>query len=178
MSIQPSALSRISSFLNRLEELLLGSLLISMVLLGSLQILFRNVLSISLFWIDPLLRHMVLWIALLGASVATRMDRHISIDLLSERLPPRIQVWVLTGVHLISAAVCFLLVLPAVHFVQEEYPMGKILALGIPIWTSEAIMPVMMIVLGLRFLGKARESFNKGGKFSSEYEIGGKETGK
>ena len=176
MSIQPSASTRISSLLNRLEEILLGSLLISMVLLGSLQILFRNVLSISLFWIDPLLRHMVLWIALLGASVATRMDRHISIDLLSGRLPPRIRGWVQAGVHLFSAGVCFLLVLPAVHFVQEEYPMGKTLALGIPNWTSEAIMPIMMIVLGLRFLGKAWGIFNRGIKNSSHHADNKNET--
>lgn len=157
---------------------MLGSLLISMVFLGSLQVLFRNVLSISLFWIDPLLRHMVLWIALLGASVATRVDRHISIDLLSERLPPRIRVWVRAGIHLFSAGICFLLVLPAVHFVQEEYPMGKILALGIPTWASQSIMPVMMAVLGLRFLGKAWESFDKGDRHSPEWETGSKERGK
>ncbi len=176
MPVQPSALSRISSFLNRLEEVLLGSLLIFMVLLGSLQILFRNILSISLFWIDPLLQHMVLWIALLGASVATRMDRHISIDLLSERLSPPLRVWVQVGVHLFSAGVCFLLVIPAVHFVQEEYPMGRILALGIPIWTSEAVMPVMMIVLGLRFLGKAWRALNIRAKHSSLHEAGDNET--
>lgn len=155
MSVPLSALTRISSFLNRLEEVLLGSLIIIMVLLGALQILFRNILSISLFWIDPLLRHMVLWIALLGASVATKEDRHISIDLLSGRLPPRSRSWVQGVIHLVAAGVCFLLILPAVRFVQEEYTMGRSLALGIPIWVSEAVMPVMMTVLGLRFLGKA-----------------------
>ena len=161
MSVPPSALTRVSSFLNRLEEILLGSLLIFMVLLGSLQILFRNILSISLFWIDPLLRHMVLWIALLGASVATKADRHISIDFLPQRLPPRSRSWIRGGIHLFAALVCFLLVLPAIHFIQEEYPMGKTLALGIPTWASEIIMPVMMVVLGLRFLGKAWASLKK-----------------
>ena len=57
---------KVLSFLNRLEEILLGSFLILMVLLGFIQILFRNVLSVGLYWIDPLLRHSVLWVALLG----------------------------------------------------------------------------------------------------------------
>ncbi len=95
--------------------------------------------------------------ALLGASAATREDRHISIDLLSGRLGPRSRSWVQAGIHLFAAVVCFLLVLPAIRFVQDEYPVGKILALGIPIWVSQSIMPVMLTVLGLRFLSKVLE---------------------
>jgi TRAP-type C4-dicarboxylate transport system permease small subunit len=135
-----------------------------MVLLGSLLILFRNVLSVSLFWIDPLLRHLVLWVALLGASVATREDRHISIDLLSRHLSPQTRSWVQGGLHLFSSTVCFLLVWPSVRFVQEEYLTGKPLALGIPIWVSQTIIPVMVAVLGFRFLCKAWASFKNGKK--------------
>jgi TRAP-type C4-dicarboxylate transport system permease small subunit len=155
ISPSPSAWQRAVALFNQLEEIVLGSFLSVMVLLGLLQILFRNLLSISLYWIDPLLRHLVLWIALLGASVATRQDRHISIDILSDRLSPRGRSAVRVIVHLFSALICFLLVIPALRFVQEEYPAGKILALGIPIWVSEAVMPVMLAVLGLRFLGKS-----------------------
>jgi TRAP-type C4-dicarboxylate transport system permease small subunit len=154
MSAAPSSRKGFFALLNRLEETVLASLLAVMVLLGFLQILYRNILSVSLFWVDPLQRHLVLWVALLGASVATREDRHIAIDILSDRLSPRGRSALRLLVHLFSAAVCFILVAPALRFVQEEYPMGKILALGIPIWLSEAIIPLMMAVLGFRFLGK------------------------
>jgi TRAP-type C4-dicarboxylate transport system permease small subunit len=155
MPSSPSASNRIAFFFNRLEEILLCFLLILMVLLGFIQILFRNVISVGLYWIDPLLRHSVLWVALLGASAATREDRHISIDLLSGRLGPRIRYWVQTVIHLFAAIVCFLLIMPAVQFVQDEYQVGKVLALGIPVWVSQSIIPVMLVVLSLRFLGKA-----------------------
>jgi TRAP-type C4-dicarboxylate transport system permease small subunit len=176
MSVPPSVWEKMVSFLNRLEEILLGSILIFMVLLGALQVLFRNVLSISLFWIDPVMRHMVLWIALLGASVATREDRHISIDLFSGRLNPLSRAVVKTGIHLFSAAICLFLVLPALHFVREEYAVGKILALGIPNWASQMIMPVMLFVLAIRFLGKAWAAFNQGIKCSSLHLTGNQET--
>lgn len=159
-------------FLQRTEEILLVILLLSMVLLGFLQILFRNVISIGLVWIDPLLRHLVLWVALLGASVATREDRHISIDLLSGHLGDRNRIWLRTIINLFAGGVCFILVRPAIEFVQLEYQAGKILALGIPIWASQCIMPVMLTVLGLRFLGKAWEAFNNRRKFSSLHEAG------
>lgn len=172
MTAPPSAWGKTVSLLNRLEEMVLVSVLVLMVLLGALQVLFRNVLSVSLFWIDPVMRHMVLWIALLGASVATRENRHISIDLLSGRLSPRSRDVIKVAIHLFSAAICLLLVLPAVQFIQDEYGVGKILALGIPNWVSQLIMPVMLLVMGFRFLGKAWEAFNKEVKRLSHRQIG------
>ncbi len=153
---------RIISFLNRLEEILLGSFMIFMVLLGFIQILFRNVLSVGLYWIDPLLRHSVLWVALLGASVATREDRHISIDLLSEKLGHKSRAYLQVGINLFAAVICLILVRPAIRFVQEEYAVGKILAFNIPNWTSQTVMPLMLTVLGLRFLGKTWSYLKRG----------------
>ena len=154
-----SALKKMSSFLNRLEEVLLCSLLCLMVLLGFLQILFRNVISIGLVWIDPLLRHLVLWVALLGASVATRENRHITIDLLSGRFSSRIQHWIHGGVYLFSAGICLILIQPAIRFIQVDYQEGEFLALGIPMWAAQAIMPIMLGVIGLRFIIQAWRHF-------------------
>jgi TRAP-type C4-dicarboxylate transport system permease small subunit len=140
------------SFYERLEEVLLVFLVVLMVFLGFLQILFRNLISIGIVWVDPLVRHLVLWIALLGASLATRENRHISIDILSGYLSPSRQRRVQGGLQLFSALICILLVHPAIRFLENDYQAGKTLALGIPMWVSQAIMPVMMLVLGVRFL--------------------------
>jgi TRAP-type C4-dicarboxylate transport system permease small subunit len=142
---------RINHFLNKLEEALLVFLLALMVLLAFLPILFRNVVSIGLIWSDPLLRHLVLWVALLGASLATREGRHIKIDLLTPYLGPGKQAVLSAGLHFFSAAVCLTLVLPAVEFVREERELAKYLIGVIPLWVSQAIIPVMLTVIGLRF---------------------------
>jgi TRAP-type C4-dicarboxylate transport system permease small subunit len=126
-----------------------------MVLLAFLPILFRNVIATGLVWIDPLLRHLVLWVALLGASRATRQEKHIKIDLLSNYLPAAKQRWVQGGLDLLAALVCLSLVLPGIDFVQEEAQAGKFLILGIPLWFSQAVLPVMMGVLGARFVFSA-----------------------
>jgi TRAP-type C4-dicarboxylate transport system permease small subunit len=154
MTTAPSRLKRLASGWLRLEEILLVSLLLLMVLLGFLQIFFRNVISVGLIWIDPLQRHMVLWVALLGASVATRENRHITIDLLQGRLGEKSLARIRAAIHFFSAFICFLLIHPALRFIQEEYQVGKTLALGIPIWVSQSILPVMLTVIGLRFLAR------------------------
>ncbi len=153
MLYSPS-LKRMGSFYERLERVLLVFLVALLVFLGFVQILFRNLISVGIVWVDPLARHLVLWIALLGASIAVRENRHINIDILAGNLSPALHRRIQGGVQLFSAFVCLLLVHPAVRFLQDDYQTGKTLALGIPLWTSQAIMPVMMLILGVRFILK------------------------
>jgi TRAP-type C4-dicarboxylate transport system permease small subunit len=157
----------LGSFYDRLEEILLVFLVILMVSLGFLQILFRNLISVGIVWIDSLVRHLVLWIALLGASVATRENRHITIDILSGHVSPGHYSWVQGAVQLFSALICLLLIYPAVRFVQNDYVAGKTLAFGIPLWLAQSIMPAMMLVMGVRFFLQGLKkliSGNRGGR--------------
>ncbi len=76
--------------LHRAEDALLVLLLSTMIVLASTQILLRNLFDSGFVWIDPLLRVLVLWLGLIGATVATRNNRHIRIDLLTrffKRIP-------------------------------------------------------------------------------------------
>lgn len=161
-----SPVRTLGSAYNRVEEILLVCLVVGMLALGFLQILFRNLISVGIVWIDPLVRHLVLWIALLGASIATRENRHISIDLLSGRVSPGHYSRVQGAVQLFSALLCFLLVHPAVRFVQNDYVAGKTLAFGIPLWLAQAVMPAMMLVMGVRFFlqGSGKLLDNRRGK--------------
>lgn len=165
--MSPSPLRTLGSFYERLEEIVLVSLVILLVGLGFLQILFRNLISVGIVWIDPLVSHLVLWIALLGASRATREDRHIAIDLLSGRVSSAHYSRIQGAVQLFSALVCFLLVHPALRFVQNDYVAGKTLALGIPLWFSQMIMPVMLLVMGIRFLLQGTGKFSPGSRGKS-----------
>ncbi len=146
------ALKTLGSFYNRIEEILLVFLLALMVALGFLQIVFRNLVSIGIVWVDPVVRHLVLWIALLGASVATRKSRHIRIDVIPRLLSPSAQQRLRGALDLFSAGVCLLLVNPALHFLRDEYQAGKVLGLGIPMWAAQGIMPAILLVIGVRFL--------------------------
>ena len=69
--------------LHRAEDGLLALLLSVMIVLAGTQILMRNLFDSGFVWIDPLLRVGVLWLGLIGATVATRNNKHIRIDLLS-----------------------------------------------------------------------------------------------
>jgi tripartite ATP-independent transporter DctM subunit len=70
--------------LHRAEDALLVVLLSTMIVLAGTQIILRNFLDSGFVWIDPLLRVLVLWLGLLGASVTCRAGQRL--DLHCDRL--------------------------------------------------------------------------------------------
>ena len=61
--------------------------LATMLILAISQIVLRNFFDTGIFWADSFMRLLVLWVALLGAMVATREQNHINIDAVSRYLP-------------------------------------------------------------------------------------------
>jgi TRAP-type C4-dicarboxylate transport system permease small subunit len=127
--------------------LLIGGL----VTLASAQILMRNLFDSGLPWADPLLRLIVLWLALAGALVATRENKHIRIDLLSRALPDRVYGWVNRFTTAFTFAVCAVLAWNGGRLVWLEYQDGTVIAPGIPAWTAELIIPLGFGLMALRF---------------------------
>jgi TRAP-type C4-dicarboxylate transport system permease small subunit len=148
-------LKSLRNLLIRLEEGLLVLMLSAMILLASWQILMRNLFDSGLFWADPALRMMVLWLALLGAIAATRDDRHIRIDILSRFLGVRGKAWVHALNDLFSSLICGLIAWHGGRLVYFEWQDGTQLFGGLPAWLGESIIPLGFGIMALRFLFSA-----------------------
>jgi TRAP-type C4-dicarboxylate transport system permease small subunit len=136
----------------RFEELMTAVLLGGMILLAGSQILLRNLFDSGLIWADPTLRIMVLWLALLGAIVATRENRHIRIDLLSHYLPKPAQAVVSVINNLFSAFVCGVIAWHSARFVFIEWQEGSKLFGSLPSWVGEIIIPIGFGIMCMRFM--------------------------
>jgi TRAP-type C4-dicarboxylate transport system permease small subunit len=95
---------------------------------------------------------MVLWIGFIGASLATREEKHINIDLFGRMLPGKGKRVVKLITHLFSAVVCLFLAKAAWVFVMEEREMATTLFNEIPAWYFQMILPVGFLLMALRFL--------------------------
>src|SRR5256885_970814 len=93
-------------WLASLERALVVLLLTGLLGLGLLQVIERNVLASGIFWADELLQHVVLWLGFLGASLATRGHRHLSIDVLTPFLPMPWQLGLALLVNTAALALC------------------------------------------------------------------------
>jgi C4-dicarboxylate transporter, DctQ subunit len=139
----------------RIEDGLILLLLLGMILLACLQIFMRNAFDSGWLWADPALRVLLLWTALLGAMVASRHDRHISIDVVSRWLPPLLRAFSRTFSSLFAGVVCSVAAFYAGWFVVDEYRYSSAGIGGIPVWIFESVMPLAFGVMALRYLGHA-----------------------
>ena len=148
----PGPLSWLRRIVLLVEDGLLAFTLGSMVLLAGTQILLRNVFDSGIAWGDPTLRVMVLWVALLGAMVATRNGNHIRIDILTHILPGKYHHIAHRLTDLFAGIVCALLAWHGGRFVVFEWEDGSLLFGSVPAWICEIIIPVGFAVMALRFL--------------------------
>ena len=138
--------------LHRVEDALLVSLLGAMIALAAMQILLRNFFDTGFVWVDPLLRVMVLWLGLIGATVAARENKHISIDLLAKVFNQDAQRLIEAIVAQISAWTCLVIAWFGATWVQLDYADGMESFAGIPAWMLEIIVPFAFALIGIRYL--------------------------
>ena len=146
-------------WLHNIEDGLLALMLFAMVLLASSQVVMRNLFDSGVTWGDPLLRLLVLWLGLMGAMVATRVDRHITVDALLRVLPPGLQRSARIVTKLATAMVCALLAYHSARLVAIDYEYQDLLFAQVPVWAGDLILPFAFSVMTLRLVFQAIMTF-------------------
>ena len=139
-------------FLHRLETGFLVLLVVCLLVLTCGQILVRNLFSITFLGTESLVRHLVLWIGLAGALVATRLDKHIRIDAALRLLPARARTIILGCADFFSTVLCVYLAYIAIRFVLDERAFGTTAFFAIPAWIAQLCFPLVFGLMALRFL--------------------------
>lgn len=145
-------MTKVLRMIHRFEDSLLVLALVSMLAMALTQIVLRNFFDSGFLWAESFLRILVLWVAMLGAMVATRERNHISIDLLSRILSPRIYTPLSHFATLFAVAVCATAAWYSLEYVGYEYEDETIAFADVPVWVCQSILPVGFAVMALRFL--------------------------
>ena len=137
--------------IDRAEGILLVLLLSLMIGTAFLQIVLRNLFATGLAWGDPLVRNLVVWVGFIGAALATREGKHITIDLLLRGMPQRTRGVIERLTHLFSSVICGLLTFAAIKFIRNEALMGSrsVASLSAQAMPS-GILPPCVSTAGLR----------------------------
>ncbi len=142
---------KIDRGLDRAEGILVVLLLGSMIGIAFLQIVLRNLFATGLSWADALVRNLVVWVGFIGAALATREGKHITIDLIPRGLPQRAKGVIERVIHLFSFGICGLLTFAAIKFIRNEALMGSRTFLEIPTWAPGLILPATFALMTFRF---------------------------
>ena len=138
--------------ISRVETVLVTVLLTVMILTAFSQIVLRNFFAAGIDWGDALVRYLVVWVAFIGAAIATKEGKHITIDILSRWFTGAGSVAIQALICFFSAAICALLSVAAIKFVWFEAQMGSIAFFKLPGWVPGLIMPITFGLMTLRFM--------------------------
>ncbi len=142
---------RFVELLRLVESTILVLVLTSMVLVAAYQVVARNFFDTGLLWGDALVRVLVLWIALVGAMVASRNDDHIRMDILSRFVGPKVGRQLKRFTSLFTCVVLVVFSWYSLQFVLFEYEDQMIAFASVPAWVCESILPIGALVMGLRY---------------------------
>jgi len=147
-----SFLRRVTRLVSAAEDIMVVVLLTAMILLAGTQIALRNVFHSGLLWADPGLRVMVLWVGMVGAMVASRFDKQISVDAVSRFLSPRGRARVRVLTDLFTSLVSALVAWHAARLVLDDRAAGSMVFASVPVWVCESILPIAFGVIAIRYL--------------------------
>ena len=147
-----TAVQRFGKALHLVESGILVTAVAMMIAIAAWQVLARNAFGTGLLWGDSFVRVLVLWVAMIGAMVASRTDNHINIDVVTRYLPDRYRRHLKRFANLFTATVLLLFAWYSLQFVLLDYEDGIIAFAGVPAWACEAIMPVGGVIMALRYL--------------------------
>lgn len=106
--------------LYQLEAILLVFITLMVVVFGFLPIVLRGVFDRSLIWAPELNRLLVLWITFLGASLAVKDNKHISLEVLTQFLPKKCEPFVKALVYSFVIFICARFTYIAFYYFEFE----------------------------------------------------------
>jgi TRAP-type C4-dicarboxylate transport system permease small subunit len=168
------ATNPIHRVLHLVEDLFLSALLLTMVLFSFVQLVMKNLVAefdlmgrhytILPFkwlldtvgpgfnWGDGFLRQLVLWLAIMGAAVATRQDRLINVEIAGKFLPKKWGIGVRVLTDAFTAFICGLLAYTGFRLVLTEFNSGSKAFGNVPAWFMELVIPFGFAIITIRFI--------------------------
>jgi len=130
-----------------------------MVALPLLEIGVRFFLDSGVRGSGPIVQHLTLWVAFLGAALAARDDKLLSFA--TGRLLPegKIRDAARAFSFSMAAAVTALLCRAGVELVWIERDSGAEVTRGLPVWVAELVLPVSFAMIALRLVRNSGTTF-------------------
>lgn len=133
------------------EKALVVSFIALMITFSFLQLALRLVFHSGIVWLDPALRHMVLWTGLTGAALASRYAKHFAMDALVKFLPERLHRPLNVFIGIFTIAVAGALFDAARKFIRDEFESGSVAFyignLGVQGGWAGMILPAVFLLI-------------------------------
>jgi C4-dicarboxylate transporter DctM subunit len=141
------------------ENLALAATLAVMALLPLAEIAARALLPAGISGAASFTQHFALLAGMLGAAIAAREQRLLSLSTLDSLLAGRYAVVARFFARTVAAAVGALLCTASAELVLAERAGGNLIAYGVPVWLGQAALPVGFAALAWRLAWSAGQTW-------------------
>ncbi len=149
-------LLRLEDYVVSAEKALVAVFIALMIAFSFLQLTLRLAFHSGIVWLDPALRHMVLWTGLTGAALASRYSRHFALDALVKFMPEPMHRPLAVFIDLFTVAVAGALFGAAWKFIRDEFVSGSVAfyigGLGVKGGWAGMILPLVFLLIGFHAL--------------------------
>lgn len=143
-------LKKVSSAVHTVGAICLGFTFVSVVINVILRIFGTSLGS----WVEEMSGYAVVWATYLGMAYVLRENKHVRVDLLTEKLPLKAQAVVRILSDLVTLAFTAIVVVYSIKLTQLAYVSERVTQLsGFPYYILLIMMPVGMILFGLETIG-------------------------
>jgi tripartite ATP-independent transporter DctM subunit len=149
---KPLWLQRFGSGWQWLENSLAASALVAMVLLPVIEVSLRTFFNTGLTGTTDYVQHLTLWVAFLGAMLAAREGRHLSLASGELVLPPPLANGRTILISALSVMVALCLAWASLQFVRFELASAARVGGVVPVWIAELILPVAFTAIAIHFM--------------------------
>lgn len=128
-----------------------------MAVLPLAEIVVRAVWRTGIPGSGPFVQHLTLWVGFLGAAVAAREGRLLSLATVTFIRPGRPREVANVFAATVSSLVSTLLFRAGLELVLVEREAGGMIALGIPVWVGQLVLPVSFALIAARLVWRCSE---------------------
>lgn len=119
-----------------------------------IDVLLRNLGFGSIFWMLELVEYAILFVAMVGTAYVFQLGRHVSVDIVTDSLPPRIRKVVARVALIVTALVSTILLIWGVITTAKSFESGALVFkhFTIPEWMPLTLIPFGFLLLTIECL--------------------------
>lgn len=156
-------------FLRKIENFFITLFFLSGVAISLYAVYMRYVVGASQSWATEIYTTLLVWAIFIGFSTALRDDRHVAIDLLYDRVSPKMKKIFDLIVVIVGIAFSIFFIITGADMTLTTFQQGiRTIDVGMPLWIYYLIMPIAGLLLLIRFIEKGILIFKKPTTFQKE----------
>ncbi len=153
------AASRLFRYFHGGEDIVVSLALAAMAVLPLIEIVFRHLNRVGVSGSAAIVQHLTLVVGMLGAAVAARENRLLTLSTGASLLSGKLQASARAFSGAVAVAVTALLAFASYQFLVTERRAEEILTGSIPTWIVEIVLPLGFALVALRLLRHAADSW-------------------